>query len=293
MSSPMTVAMASVFVMVAVPSAAYYTMTPASDPLSARLRDYNFFPLKPPSNLMDVGSLYYVSADVSDFRRICAAEKADVEGRVSDSPSWEIEETLNQRANLATNVEIRLVSLFSGKVNGDTVQKSHFTLTGVLLKEIELGSSGLIYSKLMHKPECSDEANRELQAGGYVCQLQEILRATAAYQVDRDSESSLGGHSTPAPSQSDGVVRTAVAEAQSNESLTERQSGVFTGQELTYGVAMNPTCLAPKDSRFPRILPRSRLDRAVNFVLFHIVEPLLPAKRDLEDIAQNAHTELR
>jgi hypothetical protein len=292
MSSPMTVAMASVFVLAAVPSAVYYTMAPASDPLSARLRDYDFFPLKPPSNLMDVGSLYYVSADVSDFKRICAAEKADLEGSVSDSPSWEIEEDLNQRANLATTVEVRLVSLLSGTLAGDSVQKAHYTLTGVLLKQIELGSSGLIYAKLMHKRECNEEANRDLQAGGYVCQLQEILRATAAYKLDRDSESGLGGHSATGTRESSGVVKTAF-EAQSNESLTERQSGLFTGPELTYGVAMTPTCLAPKDSLFPRILPRSRLDRAVNFVLFHIVEPLLPAKRDLEDIAQNAHTELR
>ena len=70
MSSPMTVAMASVFVLVAVPSAVYYTMTPASDPLSARLRDYNFFPLKPPSNLMDVGSLYYVDRTGAELWKI-------------------------------------------------------------------------------------------------------------------------------------------------------------------------------------------------------------------------------
>jgi hypothetical protein len=62
---------------------------------------------------------------------------------------------------------------------------------------------------------------------------------------------------------------------------------------LNYGVAMNPTCLAPKNARFPRVLPRTWFGRAVNFVLFRMIEPLWPNKQQDVAIAQEAPTEGR
>ena len=49
---------------------------------------------------------------------------------------------------------------------------------------------------------------------------------------------------------------------------------------------MNPTCLSPSSGRFERVLPRTALDRVVNFVLFRVVERLFPAVLDESDAMQ-------
>ena len=67
---------AAAIAVVAIPAAAYYLQPPPSDPLADRLRGFGFLPVQPPNTLMDVGALYYVSADTSEFTPICHAEKA-------------------------------------------------------------------------------------------------------------------------------------------------------------------------------------------------------------------------
>jgi hypothetical protein len=49
---------------VAIPAAAYYLTGPGADPLGDTLRGYGFVPITPPSNLMNVGSLYYTSLHI-------------------------------------------------------------------------------------------------------------------------------------------------------------------------------------------------------------------------------------
>jgi len=49
---------------VALPIAAYYWTRPNENPLGDILRRYGFVPIYPPSNLINVGSLYYVDAGV-------------------------------------------------------------------------------------------------------------------------------------------------------------------------------------------------------------------------------------
>ena len=73
-----------------------------------------------------------------------------------------------------------------------------------------------------------------------------------------------------------------------DRSLVEREGLPFADAVLTYGVQMNPTCLAPRTARFPRTLPRTALGRAFNYVLYHIVEPLLLAPQDEVNVAANA-----
>src|SRR5260370_339413 len=70
-------ALAATVTTTAVPAAAYYLTRPSEDPLGGTLREYGFVPIRPPSNLMNVGSLYYVDSRVKDFKAICNAEQAD------------------------------------------------------------------------------------------------------------------------------------------------------------------------------------------------------------------------
>ncbi len=249
-------ALAATVTATAVPAAAYYLTRPGDDPLGDTLRQYGFVPINPPSNLMNVGSLYYVDSAVKDFKAICHAEKADLDGAVVSSRSWEMEESLERKGRFATGVQVDVGWLLNGGVDKDYVVKVHSSLTDVVLEEIPLGPNWSIFAKLMEKPQCSQVAMQYIHAGGYVCQGQKILQAT---------------------------------ESQSDQSVVDKEGRLFAGTALKYGVSMNPICLAPPNGRFQRVLPRTALGRVTNFVLYNVVEPILPARPDRLELAQARH----
>src|SRR5258705_1000506 len=154
----------------AVPAAAYYwTTSHSDDPLGGTLREYGFVPIRPPSNLMNVGSLYYVDSRVKAFKAICNAEIHDLKDSVVSSRSWEMQENLERNGRFATGVKVDVGWLLNGGLDKNYVVKVHSSLTDILLEEIPLGSNWLIFAKLMEKPQCSQVAMQYLRAGGYVC----------------------------------------------------------------------------------------------------------------------------
>ncbi|MBR0715708.1 hypothetical protein [Bradyrhizobium liaoningense] len=276
-------ALAAIGMTVAAPLAAYYETSPSDDPLGDTLRQYGFQPINPPSNLMSVGSLYYVDAKVKDFKAICHADKADLEDAVVSSRSWEMQESLERKGRFATGVEVDLGWLFHDTANKSYVAKVRSSLTDVVLEEIPLGPNWAIFAKLMKKPECNEVAMQYIHAGGYVCQGQKILQATAEYKLDQDAESKLAAKTTNENIKD--IVKLAV-EAQADQAVVDRQGRLFAGAALKYGISMTPICLAPPTGRFQRVLPQTALGRVANFVLFNIVEPILPAQPDHVKVAQ-------
>ena len=282
-------ALAATVTTTAVPAAAYYwTTSHSEDPLGGTLREYGFVPIRPPSNLMNVGSLYYVDSRVRDFKAICNAEEDDLKDSVVSSRSWEMQENLERNGRFATGVKVDVGWLLNGGLDKNYVVKVHSSLTDILLEEIPLGSNWLIFAKLMEKPQCSQVAMQYLRAGGYVCQGQKILHATAEFKLDRDAQSKLAASSKATADNIKDIVKLAV-ESQSEQAVVEKDGRLFAGTALEYGVSMNPICLAPPDGRFERILPQTAWGRIANFVLFNIVEPILPAKPDRLEVAQGAH----
>ena len=83
------------------------------------------------------------------------------------------------------------------------------------------------------------------------------------------------------------MVKLAV-EAQGNQSVIERDGRILSGAALKYGVSMNPTCLAPLDARFERVLPRSTFGRVYNFMLFNVLERVLPGTESEETRAERS-----
>lgn len=272
-----------------VPAAAFYLFwAPSNDPLGDKLRGFGFFPVEPPNTLMDLGALYYINSAVSEFVPICHAEKADLEAAMSELKSIQIEEDLRQDGSLTTKLKVDFGSLVNGVATNSYVEKVHFSLTDVVLQEIALGSNSMIYEKLMNKPECSSVAV-QLMNTGYVCQGQRILRATAEYKLDLDTLNKLGAQVDATPGKAADVVKVGI-DTQSNEKVMEREGKLLSGSALDYGVVFTPTCLAPKNARFPRVLPTTMVGRAVNFILYRVVEPLLPPMHDDVDVAQSTHT---
>jgi hypothetical protein len=280
-------ALAATVTTTTVPAAAYYWTMPGDDPLGDTLRRCGFVPINPPSNLMNVGSLYYVDSKVKDFKAICNAEQDDLKDSVVSSRSWEMQQSLERNGRFATGVNVDVGWLVNGGLDKNYVVKVHSSLTDVLLEEIPLGSNWLIFAKLMKKPQCSQVALRYIHAGGYVCQGQKILHATAEFKLDRDAQSKLAAGSKATADNVRDIVKLAV-ESQSEQAVVEKDGRLFAGTALEYGVSMNPICLAPPDGRFQRVLPQTIWGRVANFVLFNIVEPILPAKPDPLKVAQDA-----
>jgi hypothetical protein len=281
-------ALAATLTTVTIPPAAYYLTKPSEDLLGNTLRRYGFVPINPPSNLLDVGSLYYVDAAVRDFRAICHVDKADLADSVVSSRSWEMQETLERDGRFATGVQVDLGWLFKGGAGQNYVVKVQSSLTDVVLEEVPLGPNWRLFAKLMDKPECNEVAMRYLHAGGYVCQGQKILQATAEFKLDRDAQSKVAASGTGAADDVRNVVKLAI-EAQGDQSVVTKEGRLFAGTALKYGISMNPVCLAPPAARFQRVLPYTALGRLTNFVLFNVVEPILPAKPDHLEVAQTAH----
>ena len=130
-----------------------------------------------------------------------------------------------------------------------------------------------IYSQLMAQEDCNDAVVEYLNAGGYVCQGQQILEATVEYDLRRRSANRRCRRSDKS---------TAVAKAirwrrmpTRMRKSTSNRDGLVTGSALKYGIAMNPTCLTPT-GHFQRVLPRNGFDRFINFVKFRLIEPILP-----------------
>src|SRR5258706_7892856 len=180
----------------AVPAAAYYwTTSHSDDPLGGTLREYGFVPINPPSNLMNVGSLYYVDSRVKDFKAICNAEIDDLKDSVVSSRSWEMQENLERNGRFATGVKVDVGWLLNGGLDKNYVVKVHSSVTDILLEEIPLGSNWLIFAKLMEKPQCSQVAMQYLRAGGYFCQGQENFPGKAEVKLDRDAQARLAAGS--------------------------------------------------------------------------------------------------
>jgi hypothetical protein len=272
-------ALAAVAATVAVPSAMYYSSGSRDDPFGDALRQYGFVPINPPSTLMHVGTLYYVDPQVKEFKAICYADKADLDGAVALSPSWEMEESLERKGWLNTGIKVDAGRLINGHVDDNYVVKVHSSLTDVVLEEISLGSNHVIYMKMMEKRECNEVALQAMRDGGYVCQGQKILHATAEFKLDRDVQKKLAASATATADHVKDVVKLAI-ETQSDQGVVDKDGRLFAGAALNYGVSMNPSCIAPPTSRFQRVLPQTAFDRVMNYVLFNIIEPLLPPVPD-------------
>lgn len=215
-------------------------------------------------------------SNVKFFKTICRADEEDLKDAVIKSPSARM--LADELYSGEFSVALKLAETI-GAGNGDLQDKRitmiHYSLSDVELYEIPLGANSGIYRKLMAREECNNAVMANIYAGGYICQGQQIMEATVEYNLTLGEESAAS-----AEVKADAVaVRQALkvsGAADSSVELIEKEGRLVTGTSLKYGVAMNPTCMAPPHARFERILPKSDFGRFVNFVKFHILEPILP-----------------
>jgi hypothetical protein len=259
------------------PGVWYFSSHVSEDELNDTLRSLGYLPITPPSNLLNLGSLYYVDPDVKFFKTLCAVEKEDLKDAVVESPSTSTLADELHSGNYAIGIKIGAETVGSGhgKVGDKYVTNVHYSLSDVHLYEIALGTNHKIYNKLMAQEDCNKAVLEYINAGGYVCQGQQILEATVEYDLKLHGGRAIGaGVETDATA----VARAlkVATHADTSAELDERSGRLVSGTALKYGIAMNPTCLTPLKGRFQRVLPRSTFDRVMNFVKFRLIEPILP-----------------
>jgi hypothetical protein len=259
---------------VAVPASAYYFTQPTDDELGATLRKFGFLPLPLPTEHMTVGSLYHVDSSVRFFQAICRADNADLDGAVVRSRASVIKETLLRNGRFGTSIKVDLGWLLNSDAKREYTQTVSYSLTDVYTEEVALDRNAEIFAKLMSKPSCNTAVMDAINAGGYVCQGQKMLQATAEFKLDLATEGHIKA-GTKITEDLKGIVKAAI-ETQAEQSVVEKEGRLFSGTALKYGVSMNPLCLAPPDGRFRRVLPKTVFSRLANFVLFQMVEPVWP-----------------
>ena len=112
------------------------------------------------------------------------------------------------------------------------------------------------------------------------------MALSAEFRLGRDAQSKLATSANTTPETIKDAVKQAIA-SQGEQSVVDKEGERFIGSALNYGVSMNPMCLAPPEGRFSRVLPKSALGRVTNFLLFNIVEPILPARPGGVELAQD------
>jgi hypothetical protein len=208
-------------------------------------------------------------------KRRADVPKADIEDIVTVSPIPTVQADELRSGQFDTGVKVDLGFLTNGSGGNSYVQKVHYSLTDVSMREIPLDKTLLLFDKLMAKPECNHAVNAVMRAGGYICQGQQVLHATAEFSISNEDSSKIAAETKAKPEDVKDIVKLAI-EAQSNQSVVERSGRLFAGSAMHYGISMYPTCLAPPDGRFARILPQTKFDRFANFVKFQIVEWIWP-----------------
>jgi hypothetical protein len=260
----------------------------AENPLAQVLRQNNYLPLAPPSDLMELGSLYHVDTGTNRFSAICHPRKDDLNDiDIRARRGQEISESLERLGRLATEIDVDFRSELSADANVSHMHRVRWSLTDVLESEIALGDADILNAKLMERPECERRARLLVHSGEYVCQVTKILKGTAEYSLDTESRRQLEANGKVSAERITGLVKGTV-EARAEHSVVERGGRLFSGEELKYGVQVDPICQTPREAYFSRFLPESRFGRIKNFVLFRIVEPMLPAKTTQVASAQPA-----
>jgi hypothetical protein len=269
-------ALAATMTAVAVPAAAYYLTAPSDDEYAKTMRGLGFMPIPLPSDLITVGALYYVDPSARYFRTACALESGDLDGVLKKYRATQVSGDALRKGRFSTNFRVDVGAALGGDGGASYEQRVHYSLTDVFVEEISLSHNRTIREKLMATESCNQEVLDGFRNGGYICQGQQALQATAEFKLDRDTERKVAATGKATPDAVRDQVKRAI-EAQGETNVVEREGRLFAGAALKYGVSMNPTCLAPMTSRYPRILPRSGWDRFVNFVKFNVLEPILPA----------------
>jgi len=269
-----------------VPAIYFFEKFSSEHELDKTLKGMGFLPVNPPSTLLGIGSLFHVDPGVKFFRTVCRADPAYVDTVVVDSNGIKMLADVLERGTYALDLKLDLSALGHGsaKAADEFSRKVKFTLSDVKLFELDLRNSRYIFDKMLEDKYCEQAVREVLSASGYVCQGQGILQASAEYSINAEEAINADAEIEPAKQMVHNVIKDAVKDAvqeQQKVTVLEKSGRLQTGSSLHYGIVMNPTCLAPRNAVFARVLPKNAFERAANFVKLRLVESLIRTDEDV------------
>jgi hypothetical protein len=212
-----------------------------------------FYPITPPSTLVEPGSIYQVSEDGRFYTRICRAAEEDT--RPVTIPSAAEQWVVNRLRSGNFELSGEAAQEINARLNGNIVETIQLSFRDVSYMEIPVAENERIFVKLTDDKACHDAVEKLLGWGDLVCQGQAVLRATTEYRLVTQGGTNGGAEISDAEllDALKGVISTGV---------TIDEGSVITGVALHYGVRVNPTCVTLPNGE-PRRLPPLRIAAAL------------------------------
>jgi hypothetical protein len=210
--------------------AAVYMHKPSPDKLNEAIEYIGFYPITPPTSLRAPGSLYHVSSDGKSYSMLCEVEPQRLIAVTRTSFTNNQVSSELRKARLGVSTE--LLRNIEATVNAKLVESVKLEIDDVEVLEVSLEDLAIIADELLHRGTCDQEVRRYLQEGDYVCQGQQVLKATTKYTVAFDNTAT-------------GLLnRTAEVIKLTYDSDARFEGGqIVSGKNLYYGMKLAPRCL--------------------------------------------------
>jgi hypothetical protein len=210
--------------------AAVYMHKPSPDKLNEAIEAIGFYPITPPTSLRAPGSLYHVSADGKFYTMLCEVEPQRLVAvtRTSFTNNQISSELRKARLGVSTD----LLRNIEATVKAKLVEAVKLEIDDVEVLEVSLENLAIIADELLRRGTCDQEVRRYLQEGDYICQGQQVLKATTKYSVAFDNTAT-------------GLLnRTAEVIKLTYDSDARFEGGqIISGKNLYYGMKLAPRCL--------------------------------------------------
>jgi hypothetical protein len=231
------------------------------DGIDKAVRSIGFYPITPPSNLRGPGSIYYVSPDGNYYSLLCEVEPDRLKRVWRSSPT--AKQVSNELKKAKVGLGADVLNRVSSSADADLLQTIKLELDEVEVGEVSLEELATIADELLKRTPCAQQVERYLHSDEYVCQGQQVLKATTNYSVEFN-DAAKASVKRPVP---EGGIKDAAQVIKANVDADARVEGskILSGKGLYYGIKLAPRCmyLPGKKGRRP---PLGIVQRFLNFV---------------------------
>jgi hypothetical protein len=216
--------------------AAVYVYEPTPDKLNEAIVDIGFYPITPPNILRAPGSIYRVSSDGKDYRMLCEVDPKRLVDVTRTSPTNNRVSSELRKARLVMSAD--LLRNIKTKADAKLMETVRLELEDVEVLEVSLEQLAIIADELLRRETCDHEVRKYLEVGDYVCQGQQVLKATTKYTVAFD-DTATGQ-----------LERTAGVISSAYDADAKVEGGqIVSGKNLYYGMKLAPRCMYREGER--------------------------------------------
>jgi hypothetical protein len=221
--------------------------------LDEAIKRVQFYPITPPSTLRAPGTIYVVSRDGQPTSALCEVNPTRLKDFIHESlTETQVAQAL-RKASFTADAAVE--QNLKARVKGDIIESVNLSLEDVSVLEVSIANLRTLAAELQSDSACADSIIEYLSAGEYVCQGQQVLKATTKYsiQTKRDAEG-----------QASQEIKSAVR-ATIDPNANFDGSSVTAGVGLYYGMRLAPRCMALKGKPVKRA-PVTLMNRVLNFL---------------------------